>query len=111
VGRDAWVEYDGPIGVDAARIPGTRVLPPTGPGGVNGWVAISATALTTSYYPWAWAYLRAYCPVGAVGRSIVVYRFAAPPEAGIGPDRPAAPCPPGAGYSRKVASLVPTTQR
>ena len=109
-GRDAWVEYDGPIGVDSAPIPGTRAMPVTRPDGVTGWVAISATALTTSYYRSAWAYLRAYCPVGTVGRSIVVYRFASPPRAGIGPDRPAAPCA-GASYSRQVAPLTPPAQR
>jgi 4-amino-4-deoxy-L-arabinose transferase-like glycosyltransferase len=56
------------------------------------WLAVSATALTASSRP-ALAWLRAYCPVGDLGGTILLYRFREPPDFKVrGPDRPAAPC-------------------
>jgi Dolichyl-phosphate-mannose-protein mannosyltransferase len=56
------------------------------------WLAVSATALTMYSRP-ALAWLRAYCPVGNLGGTILLYRFHEPPSyTSGGPDRPAAPC-------------------
>jgi hypothetical protein len=58
----------------------------------DGWLAVSATALTAYYRP-VLGWLRAYCPVGSLGGTILLYRFDKPPDYGIrGPDQPAAPC-------------------
>lgn len=90
-GRHPWVSYFGPRGVTAADIPGARPLLGTAPGQVSGWVAVSATALTSadsSQLGW----LRNYCPVGVLAGSILIYRFAAPPAAAPAPARPATLC-------------------
>lgn len=58
---------------------------------IRGWVAVSATALTVVHRD-TLSWLRAYCPVDVIGRSILVYRFAEPPDPTPGPTMPAAPC-------------------
>jgi hypothetical protein len=56
------------------------------------WLAVSATALNAYLRP-VLGWLRAYCPVGNLGGTILLYRFDEPPDYGVrGPDRPAAPC-------------------
>jgi Dolichyl-phosphate-mannose-protein mannosyltransferase len=57
------------------------------------WLAVSATALTSLTSRPALAWLRAYCPVGDLGATILLYRFHEPPQYKLrGSDRPAAPC-------------------
>jgi hypothetical protein len=47
----------------------------------------------TAYFRPVLGWLRAYCPVGNLGGTILLYRFHDPPDYDIrGPDRPAAPC-------------------
>jgi len=57
-----------------------------------GWYAVSASQLTDwSVKSLAW--LRAYCPVGLVGDSILIYHFRDPPDRGLrGGDKPPAVC-------------------
>ena len=62
------------------------------PGRVSGWVAVSATSLTSSdraQLGWLWN----YCPVRVLDGSVLVYRFARPPTAAPRPASPALPCP------------------
>ena len=57
------------------------------------WLAVSATALTAYFRP-VLGWLRAYCPVGNLGGTILLYRFDEPPDYDLrGPDQPAASCP------------------
>lgn len=79
------------------RPEGTRALPDD-PSQVTGWVAVGATSLTViNRDDLSW--LRRHCPVGEIGGSILLYRFAEPPAADPGPDRPAAPCAATAEFS------------
>jgi hypothetical protein len=103
---DQWATtIEGPLHM---RILGGRgtVLPAQGgrlasdPAGLTGWVAVSATELT------AWsrnelAWLRAYCSVGTIGGSIVLYRFDAPPSSAPGPTMPAGSCARTDAFSRR----------
>jgi hypothetical protein len=90
-GRHPYVAYFGPRGVTVADIPGARPLVGVAPGAVSGWVAASASDLTSARAgPLAW--LRAYCPVRSLGGSILIYYFAHPPTAGPGPATPAPLC-------------------
>jgi Dolichyl-phosphate-mannose-protein mannosyltransferase len=93
-GRHPWVSYFGPRGLDtAAALPPARPLPDTAPDRISGWVAVSATALTSAdraQLSWLWS----YCPVRVLAGSILIYRFAAPPT--VQPSaaaRPAGLCP------------------
>jgi hypothetical protein len=93
-GKDPWLAYFGPRGLGVGAIAGARRLVGAQPGRVLGWVAVSATDLTSAERtPLAW--LRAYCPVGELGGSILVYHFLRPPLALAGPSRPADFCPAG----------------
>jgi 4-amino-4-deoxy-L-arabinose transferase-like glycosyltransferase len=57
-----------------------------------GWYAVSASHLT-DWSSRSLAWLRAYCPVGLIGDSILVYRFRDPPDRGLrGADKPPAVC-------------------
>ena len=99
-GKHPWVWYFGPRGIGTAAFPGSRSLIGTPPGRVIGWVAVSATNLTSNERrPLSW--LRAYCPVGELGGSILLYRFRVPPEGGPGPTRPAAMCPAPGRWSQR----------
>jgi 4-amino-4-deoxy-L-arabinose transferase-like glycosyltransferase len=90
-GKHPWVAYFGPRGLGADSIPNTRRLLGTAPDRIDGWVAVSATDLTSSERkPLAW--LRSYCPVGDLGGSILLYYFARPPSAAPGPTEPAGYC-------------------
>lgn len=97
-GRQAWVAVIAPRGLAVGA--GSRRLVDADPAEVTGWVAVGATSLTVVQRD-ALAWLRKYCPVDTLGGgSVLVYRFAEPPDPAPGPDRPAAPCL-GAEVSRR----------
>jgi hypothetical protein len=73
------------------KTPGYRELVTTAPGDVRGLAAASVTALTT-YQREQLSWLRAYCHVGTIGGSILLYRFEHPPTLEPGPSRPAGRC-------------------
>jgi hypothetical protein len=106
-GRDhpgAVVFYFGPLD-PALLVPHSRSLVdairPGGDG--SGWWAVSASLLT-DYYSGTLAWLRAYCPVGLVGDSILLYRFRTQPDLNLhGPDRPTGVC--HAAFSRNVVPV------
>jgi hypothetical protein len=90
-GRHPYVAYFGPRGVTLADVAGARPLLGVDPRRISGWVAASATDLTSAERgPLAW--LRGYCPVRTLGGSILVYYFATPPTTVPGPTTPAAVC-------------------
>ena len=101
-GKRPVVLYFGPI-EPVPNVPGsTPLFQPTDKEGVlaildpaalrHHWLAVSATALTAYFRP-VLGWLRAYCPVGNLGGTILLYRFDKPPDYDIrGPDQPAAPC-------------------
>jgi hypothetical protein len=94
-GRDPWVAYFGPRGISAADLPGARPLLGTSPARVGGWVAVSVTALNSANRA-SLSWLRAWCPVGMVDRTILIYHFSRPPALTRGrplPPRPAPLCP------------------
>jgi hypothetical protein len=91
-GRHPWVAYFGARGFTVAAIPGARPLLGTAPGRISGWVAVSATALTSNNGTQL-AWLRNYCPVQVLAGSILVYHFALPPAVAPAPPRPALLCP------------------
>lgn len=102
-GKEPLVAYFGPRGVDTDAIPGARSLLATTPSRVNGWVAVSATDLTSADAD-RLAWLRAYCPVGQLGGSVLVYRFRGRPSARPGPTRPAGICSPNpSGFSSRAS--------
>jgi len=87
-----YVAYFGPRGLSPADVPGARSLVGTPPGGIVGWVAASASDLTSADRgPLSW--LRGYCPVGTLGGTILLYHFTIPPTGAPGPAAPASPCP------------------
>ena len=91
-GKHAWVAYFGPRGIGVADVPGARPLIGTAPARITGWVAVSATDLTSANsQPLAW--LRNYCTVGQLGGSVLLYRFDHPPASVPGPTAPEAECP------------------
>jgi 4-amino-4-deoxy-L-arabinose transferase-like glycosyltransferase len=87
--HDARVAYFGPRGVSLRDIPDARPLLGVPLREVTGWVAVSATELTTGD---ALSWLRAYCPVSVLDDTILVYRLAGPPSPARGPVEPAASC-------------------
>ncbi len=94
-GRDPWVAYFGPRGITIADIPGARPLLGTAPAHVDGWVAASVTAVNSANRS-SLAWLRAWCPVGVLDGTILLYHFSAPPvptPARRPPPRPAPLCP------------------
>ncbi|HEX6418742.1 MAG TPA: glycosyltransferase family 39 protein [Acidimicrobiales bacterium] len=89
-GRTAHVAYFG--GDLLVRdLPGYRRLLDTPPSEVTGAVAVSATLLTT-YTRDELAWLRAYCNVGTLGGTILLYEFDEPPTPEPGPSAPAGRC-------------------
>ena len=94
--RDPWVAYFGPRGITIADILGARPLPGTAPTRVDGWVAASVTALNSANRS-SLNWLRAWCPVGILDGTILVYHFSRPPTStsaqGPPPPRPAPLCP------------------
>jgi hypothetical protein len=90
-GRHPYVAYFGPRGITSADIPGARPLVGVAPARVSGWVAASASDLTSADRD-SLSWLRAYCPVGTLGGSILLYHFTVAPTAGAGPPAPAPLC-------------------
>ncbi len=89
-GRAPLVDLLLPRGVDPPQ--GSRPLVGVPTADVHGWVAVSPTKLATSDRdPLAW--LRAYCPVGTIGSSVLLYRFDAPVDPRPGPTMPVGLCP------------------
>lgn len=91
-----WEHIDGArVAVVAPRglrpPPGSRPLVGVDPTTIEGWVAVGATALTVVERD-ELAWLRAYCPVGTIGGSILLYEFEEAPTAEPGPTMPVAPC-------------------
>jgi len=86
------VAYFGPRGITDADIRGAHRLVGVAPRNISGWVAASASDLTSADRG-ALAWLRAYCPVGTLGGSILLYHFTVSPTAAPGPATPAALCP------------------
>ena len=91
VGLSPYVDWFGPRGTSYADLPGARDLLAVDPRKVTGWVAVSATNLT-SVHADRLSWLRAYCPVGTLGGSVLIYRFDRPPDPAPGPVAPALPC-------------------
>jgi len=100
--KDPWVAYFGPRGLTASAVPGARQLLAAHPSQVTGWVAASATDLTSAERD-RLSWLRAYCPVRVLGGTILVYRFRTPPSSSPGPSRPVGLCRPGTGFSIRTA--------
>jgi 4-amino-4-deoxy-L-arabinose transferase-like glycosyltransferase len=88
-GRHPRVAWTGPMQED--WLPGARPLIGMAPDKVRGWVAVNATTLTV-YAHDQLSWLRAYCPVGDLGGSILLYRFDEPPTADPGPETPPGEC-------------------
>jgi 4-amino-4-deoxy-L-arabinose transferase-like glycosyltransferase len=85
----AHVAYFGPRGITHLDIPHAQPLLGVAPDSITGWVAVSATDLTTGD---ELSWLRAYCPVGNLGNTILLYHFTKPPSAAAGPTEPVAAC-------------------
>jgi hypothetical protein len=102
-GKHPWVAYFGPRGIGSNPVQEAQPLLGTPAARVHGWVAVSATDLTSAERgPLGW--LRAYCPVGELGGSILLYRFRIHPTGATGPTRPVGSCPPGDRWSSRAAS-------
>ena len=80
-----WIAYFGVAGIDATSVPGARPLTKA-PDSLTGWVAVSVSLLAVyDHHQLAW--LRAYCPVEVLDKSVLIYRFRSPPDqTTIGPD-------------------------
>lgn len=91
-GRHPYVAYFGPRGITNADIAGSRRLVGVAPDRISGWVAASASDLTSADRG-SLNWLRAYCPVGTLSGSILLYHFTVPPTAAAGPSAPAPLCP------------------
>lgn len=89
VDHDAWVAYFGSPGLGDI-LPAKNLLS-VKPEDVEGWVAVSASYLN-DYRAVTFSWLRAYCPVGSIGSTVLIYRFQGPPSSAPGPDTPAGPC-------------------
>ncbi|MDQ2754401.1 MAG: glycosyltransferase family 39 protein [Actinomycetota bacterium] len=98
-GKRPFVVYSG-TGLTLANIVGARplivdikgVATSVDPTGLHGWVAASASDLTSTY-PVELRWLRAYCPVEDLSGTILIYHFLAPPHLVDGPTKPAPLCP------------------
>jgi hypothetical protein len=96
---DVWTALLTPRGLSAPA--GTRSLLAAEPARVTGWVAVSVTRLTVLDRDQL-AWLRAYCPVGTIGGSVLLYHFDGAPDATAGPSMPASSCT-GASFSTRRA--------
>jgi hypothetical protein len=92
VGKQPYISYFGPRDLSAVDVPGAHELVGVAPAAIVGWVAVSATKLTSDASD-EFAWLRKYCPRGTLGGSILVYYFMTPPSSVPGPTTPARPCP------------------
>ena len=99
-GAAPWVAYTS-SSLSVADVPGARQLLGADPAQVRGWVAVFASLLTT-YKRDELSWLRAYCPVGTIGGTVLLYFLDGPPDLSPGPSAPARPCP-GLASRRPVA--------
>ncbi len=90
-GRTAYVAPFGGSLEAVFETPGYQDLLFTAPADVRGRAAASVTQLT-AYYRDQLSWLRAYCNVGTIGGSILLYRFEDPPTPEPGPSRPVGRC-------------------
>jgi hypothetical protein len=88
-GEPVWTALLLPRGFDAPA--GTNRLLGADARAVRGWVAVSATRLTALDRD-ELSWLRAYCPVGTIDGSVLLYRFAGTPDTTPGPTMPASSC-------------------
>jgi hypothetical protein len=96
-----YVVYFGPRGLSWHTVPAARSLLGTKPSLITGWVAASASDLTSadrSQLGW----LRAYCPVSTLGGTILLFHFTTAPTGQPGPTTPAGVC--AGSVSHRVAS-------
>jgi len=100
-GRHPWVAYFGPRGLSDAPVPGARPLVGTAPDRVSGWVAVSATDLTSAEYP-RLSWLNGFCPVGVLDGSILLYHLRRPPTTTTSSATPPPLCP--GPWSRPVST-------
>ena len=78
-----------PRGFDV--LPGVPRVQDVTPDDLVGDIAVGATVLTVlDREELGW--LRAYCPVGVIADSVLVYRFEQPPDTSPASSTPAAPC-------------------
>jgi hypothetical protein len=89
-GREAHVAYFGTNAI-VDQLPGYNSLLGTSRDEITGWVAVSASFLTT-HDRRELAWLRAYCNVGTIGGTILLYQFDQPPTTEPGPVEPAGRC-------------------
>ena len=87
----AYVDWFGPRGTSWRDVPNGRNLEGADLATMTGWVAVSATHLTSDPAG-RLSWLRAYCPVGTLGGTVLLYRFDVPPSLAPGPAAPALPC-------------------
>lgn len=90
-GGTPWVALFGGPGSTLEEIPQARQLLGADPAQVSGDVAVFASLLTT-YKREELSWLRAYCSVGTIGGSVVLYHLSAPADPSPGPEQPAGPC-------------------
>jgi len=88
-GKQPLVDLLLPRGFDIPE--GSRPLLDVPPEAVGGWVAVSATRLTALDRD-RLSWLRAYCPVGTIGGSVLLYRFEEAVDSSPGPTMPAGIC-------------------
>jgi hypothetical protein len=88
--RQLWLAFDSPLILEDP-IDGVRALRGADPKTVDGWIAVGASTLTV-YSRDELSWLRAYCPVGDIGGTILLYRLERPPDVRPGPVQPVAPC-------------------
>jgi hypothetical protein len=91
-GRHPWVSYFGPRGLMTDAVAGARPLLGTPPSRISGWVAVSATNLTSAQAS-RLAWVRGYCPVRVLDGSILIYRFSRPPAPDPVLGQPPPACP------------------
>jgi hypothetical protein len=85
------VAYFGPRGITWRDVPTAGPLVGADPAHITGWVAASASDLTSADRAQL-AWLRGYCPVGTLGGTILLFHFTTAPTAAAGPATPAARC-------------------
>ena len=104
-GRHPYVAYFGPRGITDADIPGARPLVGVAPGPISGWVAASASDLTSADRVSLGLAARPTARWARLGGSILLYHFTVAPTAAPGPAAPAPLCP--GSVSHRVAGRGP----
>jgi Dolichyl-phosphate-mannose-protein mannosyltransferase len=95
-----WMAFDSPLILQDA-VDQAKTLRGADPKTVDGWIAVGASTLTV-YARDQLSWLRAYCSVGDLGGTIVLYHLEHPPDTRPGPVQPVAPCP-GREFSERRA--------